>query len=173
VLRLAAPTDLADVQLFAARRIDLEIAAMPERELMQVLASSLDPIVALARWMAVLAVVAGSFACANTMFAAVLARTRELATLRALGYSPFAVALALVEESALVAACGGGIGTLLALAIGDVSMRYPMGALALTPDLPSRLIGLGAALASGVVGGIVPAVRAVRIPLVEAIGGRT
>lgn len=172
VCRLASPESLDDLRLFAARRVDLEIAAVPERELLRAVTASLEPIIVLARWMAVLAVVAGAFACANTMFAAVLARTRELATLRSLGWSPGAVALALVQESALVAACGGGIGILVALAIGDVSLRYPMGALSLQPDETSRFLGLGAALASGVFGGIVPAVRAVRIPLVEAIGGR-
>ena len=145
---------------------------MPESRLLGALASSLTPIAALARWMALLAVVAGAFACANTMFAAVLARTRELATLRAIGYSPAAIALALVEESTLVAAIGGAIGTLLALALGDVSLRYPMGALSLAPDLTSRAVGLGAALVSGLVGGILPAVRAVRLPLTDALGGK-
>ncbi|MCU0863673.1 MAG: ABC transporter permease [Planctomycetes bacterium] len=173
VVRLAAPEAIDELRLFAGRRLDLEISAVPEGELMQALTRSLEPIIALARWMALLAVVAGAFACANTMFAAVLARTRELATLRSLGWSPFAVALALVEESALVALCGGGIGVLAALLIGSVSLRYPMGALTLEPDLQSRTLGLLAALASGGLGGIVPAVRAVRIPLVEAIGGRT
>jgi putative ABC transport system permease protein len=173
VVRLAAPEAIDELRLFAGRRLDLEIAAVPERELMQSLTSSLEPIIALAEWMAVLAVLAGAFACANTMFAAVLARTRELATLRSLGWSPFAVAVALVEESALIALCGGGIGVLASLAIGAVPLRYPMGALLLEPDLPSRAIGIGAALVSGALGGIVPAVRAVRVPLVEAIGGRT
>lgn len=173
VLRLDSPERLAEVSLFAGRRLDLEIAAVPEREMMQALASSLTPIAALARWMAAMAVIAGAFACANTMFAAVLARTRELATLRALGYSPAAVAFGLVQESLLVAFVGGAIGTLLALVIGSVSLRYPMGALLLQADLPSRGIGLGAALVSGLLGGIVPALRAVRIPLVEAISGRT
>ena len=173
VVRLERPDALAELELFAARRLDLEIAAVSERELLRSLTSSLEPIIALARWMAVLAVVAGAFACANTMFAAVLARTRELATLRSLGWSPVAVAIALVQESAVVALCGGAIGTLIALAIGDVSLRYPMGALALVPDAASRALALLAALVSGVVGGIVPAIRAVRIPLVEAIGGRS
>jgi putative ABC transport system permease protein len=173
VVRLATPEAIDELRLFAGRRLDLEIAAVPERELMQTLTSSLEPIIALAEWMAVLAVLAGAFACANTMFAAVLARTRELATLRSLGWSPFAVAVALVEESALIALCGGGIGVLATLAIGSVPLRYPMGALTLEPDLASRAIGLFAALASGALGGIVPAVRAVRVPLVEAIGGRT
>jgi putative ABC transport system permease protein len=173
VLRLADPRALAEVRLFAGRRLDLEIAAVTEAEMMQTLASSLAPIAALARWMAVLAVVAGAFACANTMFAAVLARTKELATLRSIGWSPPSLALSLVLESVFVAFAGGAIGVLLALLVGDVSLRYPMGALRLEPDLPSRAIGLLAALASGLLGGIVPAVRAVRIPLVEAIGGRS
>ena len=146
--------------------------AVAEPVMMRALASSLTPIAALAQWMAVMAVVAGAFACANTMFAAVLARTRELATLRALGYSPTRVALGLVQESLLVSFLGGAIGTLAALGFGAVSLRYPMGALMLEADVSSRAIGLTAALASGLLGGIVPAVRAVRIPLIEAIGGR-
>ncbi|MCA8951808.1 MAG: ABC transporter permease [Planctomycetes bacterium] len=173
VLRLAKAEDLGLVDLFVSNRSsELEVVAMPESRLLGALASSLTPIAALARWMALLAVVAGAFACANTMFAAVLARTRELATLRAIGYSPAAIALALVEESTLVAAIGGAIGTLLALALGDVSLRYPMGALSLAPDLTSRAVGLGAALVSGLVGGILPAVRAVRLPLTDALGGK-
>jgi putative ABC transport system permease protein len=173
VLRLEDPSRLDDVRLFASRRVDLEISAVPEPELMRQLASSLTPIAALARWMAFMAVIAGAFACANTMFAAVLARTRELATLRTLGYSPSAVALGLVQESVLVAFLGGAIGILTALGIGAVSLRYPMGALLLEADMPSRAIGLAAALISGLLGGIVPAIRAVRLPLVDAIGGRS
>lgn len=172
VLRLRDQAALAEVQLFAGRRLDLEIAAVPERELMQTLANNLAPIAALARWMAVLAVIAGAFACANTTFAAVLARTRELAALRAIGYSPWSLAASIVTETLCVAFAGGAIGLLLALAVGDVSLRYPMGALRLEPDMASRLTGLCAALASGLLGGIVPAVRVVRIPLVEALGGR-
>ena len=168
-----APELEKKVRLFAAQRVDLEVDAVPEPVLMRQLASSLTPIAALARWMAVMAVVAGAFACANTMFAAVLARTRELATLRALGYSPARVAVGLVQESLLVAFLGGAIGTLVALGVGAVSLRYPMGALLLEADISSRAAGLGAALASGLLGGIVPAIRAVRIPLVEAIGGRS
>jgi putative ABC transport system permease protein len=173
VVRLADKASLAEVKLFAGRRLDLEIAAIPETEIMQALASSLEPIAALARWMAVLAVIAGAFACANTMFAAVLARTRELATLRSIGYSPPSLAVSIVLEGVFVAFAGGAVGILLALVVGDISLRYPMGALRLDLDLPSRLVGLLAALASGLLGGIVPAVRAVRIPLVEAIGGRS
>jgi len=173
VLRLGAVESLGDVQLFTSRRIDLEVVAMPERELVRTLTASLEPVVALSHWMAVLAVVAGAFACANTMFAAVLARTRELATLRSIGYTPPALAVSIVLEAVFVAFAGGALGMLVAMAFGGVSLRYPMGALRLEADETSRALGLAAAIASGVLGGIVPAVRAVRIPLVEAIGGRS
>jgi len=171
-IRLESTDRIPDVELFAAKRLDLEVVAVPERVMMATLERGLVPIVALARWMAVLVLVGGGFACANTMFAAVLARTRELGTLRALGYSPTAVAVALLEESALVAFLGGAIGVLLALAIGSVSIRFPMGAFTLDLDVSRRGLGLAAALASGLLGGLVPAWRAVRMPLVDALGGK-
>jgi ABC-type lipoprotein release transport system permease subunit len=171
-LRLENPDRVPEVSLFAATRLDLEIAAVEEREMMKALERGLVPITALARWMALLVLVGGGFACANTMFAAVLARTRELATLRALGYSPPAVAVALVQESVLVAFLGASVGIFLALAIGNVSIRFPMGAFTLELDVARRGLGLAAALASGLLGGIVPAWRAVRLPLVDALGGK-
>jgi ABC-type lipoprotein release transport system permease subunit len=171
-LRLTGPDQVADVSLFAVRRLDLELAALPEPEMMATLERGLRPITALARWMAVLVLIGGSFACANTMFAAVLARTKELGTLRALGYSPFAVAVALLQEAALVAFLGGAIGCGLALLIGDIPLRFPMGAFALDLDVSRRAFGLGAAILSGVLGGVVPALRAVRLPLVDALGGK-
>ena len=171
-LRLESMDRTAEVSYFAAKRLDLEIVAVPERALMATLERGLLPITALARWMALLVLAGGGFACANTMFAAVLARTRELGTLRALGYSPLAVAFALIQESALVAFLGGAIGLFLALAIGNVSIRFPMGAFTLELDVARRGLGLGAALASGLLGGIVPAWRAVRMPLVDALGGK-
>jgi putative ABC transport system permease protein len=171
-LRLESPERIPDVDYFAAKRLDLEVVAVPERAMMATLERGLVPIIALARWMAILVLVGGGFACANTMFAAVLARTKELGTLRALGYSPLAIALALLEESALVAFLGGAIGVFLALAIGNVSIRFPMGAFTLDLDVARRGMGLAAALASGFLGGLVPAWRAVRMPLVDALGGK-
>jgi ABC-type lipoprotein release transport system permease subunit len=171
-LRLASPEGQPQIALFAAKRLDLEVVAVPERALMATLERGLVPIVALARWMAVLVLLGGGFACANTMFAAVLARTRELGTLRALGYSPAAVALSLVQESALVAFLGGALGIFLALSLGTISIRFPMGAFTLDLDVLRRGLGLGAAMASGLLGGLVPAWRAVRMPLVEALGGK-
>ncbi|MHC4938708.1 MAG: ABC transporter permease [Planctomycetota bacterium] len=171
-IRLDDPDSFDDVDLFTAQRLDLEVAAMPEKVLMGALERGLNPIVALARWMAVMVLVGAGFACANTMFAAVLARTKELGTLRAIGYSPFAVGFALLQEALLVAFLGAALGIGAALVIGDLPIRFPMGAFRIELSLPQRALGLGAALVAGIIGGLVPALRAVRMPLVDALGGK-
>jgi putative ABC transport system permease protein len=173
MVRMADPERLSAIDLFTTQRLDLEVAAMPERRLMGELERGLDPIVSLARWMAVLVLVGAGFACANTMFAAVLARTKEFGTLRAIGYSPAAVGFALVQEALLVAFLGAAAGIAAALWIGDLPIRFPMGAFRIELDLPQRALGLAAALVAGVIGGLVPAWRAVRMPLVDAIGGKS
>jgi len=171
-IRLDDPKQFEEVDLFTAQRLDLEVAAMPERVLMGELERGLDPIVALARWMAIMVLVGAGFACANTMFAAVLARTKELGTLRAIGYPPFAVGFALLQEALLVAFLGAALGIGAALIIGDLPIRFPMGAFRIELGLPQRALGLSAALVAGVIGGLVPAMRAVRMPLVDALGGK-
>jgi putative ABC transport system permease protein len=172
VIRLESPDAFAEVDLFTTQRLDLEVSAMSEATLMGELERGLKPIVALARWMAILVLVGAGFACANTMFAAVLARTKELATLRAMGYSPAAVGFALLQESLLVSFFGAGLGIAAAIAIGDLPLRFPMGAFRIELSLAQRGLGLAAALMAGTIGGLIPAVRAVRIPLVDALGGK-
>jgi len=172
VVRLEDPSRMSDVELFTAQRLDLEVAAMPERTLMGELERGLKPIVSLAEWMALLVLAGSGFACANTMFAAVLARTKELGTLRAIGYTPFAVGTALLQEALLVAFLGGALGVGAALWIGELPMRFPMGAFRIDLSMPQRAIGLSAAMIAGILGGVVPAVRAVRVSIVDAIGGK-
>jgi len=171
-VRLKSPDELDALSLFAAKRVDLEMVAVPEKELMAALQRSLTHITALARLMAALVLVAGGFACANTMFAAVLARTKELAMLRTLGYSPASVAVSIVQEALLVAFLGAALGLAAATLVGDIPLRFPMGALHLELDTLHRGLGLGAALAAGLLGGLVPAVHAVRTPLVDGLAGK-
>jgi len=171
-VRLKSPDELDALSLFAAKRVDLEMVAVPEEELMAALQRSLGHITALARLMAALVLVAGGFACANTMFAAVLARTKELAMLRTLGYSPASVAASIVQEAMLVAFLGAALGLAAATLVGDIPLRFPMGALHLELDTLHRGLGLGAALAAGLLGGLVPAIHAVRTPLVDGLAGK-
>ena len=106
------------------------------------------------------------------MFAAVLARTREMGTLRALGYGPAAVGVSLLEESLLLGLSGGVLGFTAASLVGEVALRFPMGAFFLDLGSTVRFMGFFAALAAGLLGGLVPAARAVRLPLTDALGGK-
>jgi putative ABC transport system permease protein len=171
--RLASASAMEDVEIWAARNgLSLEIAQVPETTLYATLLEVLEPILVLARLMALLVLAGGVLALTNTMFASVLARTREMGTLRAVGYGPLAVGVSLLQESLLLAALGGVLGYLAAGLFGEVPLKFPNGAFYLDLSVPVRLRGFGAALLAGVLGGLVPALRAVRMPLVDALGDK-
>jgi len=117
------------------------------------------------------------FGAANTMFAAVGARTREIATLLVLGFRPGAVMLSFVIESILIALAGGVLGCLLALPINGIttsttnfsSFSELAFAFRVTPD--ALVAGMGFAFAMGLLGGFFPALRAARQPLAAALRG--
>ena len=80
--------------------------------------------------------------------------------------------IALLQEALLVAFLGASFGIGAAIWIGELPLRFPLGAFRIDLDLPQRAIGLAAAMIAGFLGGLVPALRAVRVPLVDAIGGK-
>jgi len=171
--RLDSPARMEEVAIWAARnKLSYEIAVKTEVELYAALSDTLAPITLLARLMALLVLAGGVLALTNTMFASVLARTREMGTLRAVGYGPMAVGVSLLQESMLLAALGGLTGYLVAGCFGEVPLKFPMGAFYLDLSAPVRLTGLGAALLAGLLGGLVPALRAIRMPLVDALGDK-
>ena len=171
--RLADPADMRKVGLWVNRNgVEYEIAAVPETRLFETLQNALDPIAGLAWVMAILVLVGGVFACANTMFAAVLARTREMGALRAIGYGPLAVGVSLLTEAMLLGVIGGLLGFWIAGLFGEVPLKFPMGAFYLDLSPTIRLAGLGSAMLAGLLGGLIPAWRAIRMPLPDALGGK-
>ncbi|HKB96846.1 MAG TPA: FtsX-like permease family protein [Rhizomicrobium sp.] len=110
------------------------------------------------------------FGALNTMYSAVGARTQEIATLRALGFGGMAVAVSVIAESILLAMAGALIGIGLAWALFN-GQGYAFGEvlfhLTVSPALVG--VGLGWALAVAVLGGVLPAVRAARLPVVDAL----
>jgi putative ABC transport system permease protein len=115
------------------------------------------------------------FAALNTMYAAVAARAREVATLRALGFGPMSVVASFVFESALIALVGGAVGCLAVLPVNGLTVSTlnfqtfsQLGfAFRVTPLLLGA--GLAFALAMGLVGGLLPAIRAARLPVATAL----
>jgi len=116
------------------------------------------------------------FGALNTMFAAVAARAREIATLRAIGFSGLPVVVAVMLETMLLALIGGVIGGLAAWLLFNGYNASTMAAgsvgqlafdLRVTPEL--LWTGLKWALAIGFIGGLFPAVRAARLPVTTAL----
>ena len=116
------------------------------------------------------------FGAVNTMYTAVAARTREIATLRALGFGGGPVVVSVLAESLLLALIGGVIGGALAYAgfngFRTTTMNWQTFsqvafAFAVKPGL--ILSGLVYALVMGLLGGLLPALRAARLPVVAAL----
>ena len=111
-----------------------------------------------------------------TMYSAVVARTREIATLRALGFGSFPVMLSILGESMVLALVGGVIGGALAYVGFNGFQTSTMNwqtfsqvafGFAVTPALLMQ--GMLYALIMGLLGGIFPAIRAARLPISKAL----
>ena len=116
------------------------------------------------------------FGAINTMYTAVAARTREIATLRALGFSSGPVVISVMAESVALAVVGGLLGGLLAYAgfngyqtatINWQTFSQVAFAFRVTPALLVQ--GIAWAVVMGFLGGLFPAVRAARLPVATAL----
>jgi putative ABC transport system permease protein len=124
---------------------------------------------------AVFLTIGAMFAAANTMYAAVSSRTREIGTMRALGFPRRDILLSFLSESLLLCGLGGALGLLATLPLGaltfgtmnsntfaEVTVSFRFGPLVMT-------VALLMTLAMGVFGGLFPALRAVRLDVVRAL----
>ena len=133
------------------------------------------PIKFLGSFLATAMSVGAIFAAMNTMYASVGARTREIGTLRVLGFRRRWVLLGFVIEGALLALIGGIIGVLVALfwngrSAGTISFETfseTVFQLQVTPRL--MVEGLIFAVVVGIVGSLLPAMRAARLPVIAAL----
>jgi len=113
---------------------------------------------------------AATIGAANSLYALVESRRRDLATLRAVGFSSAPVIAATLSEAVLLALPGALLGTGLAWVFFDDLAASPMGFslhLAVTPYLAA--LGIGWALGIGTISGLLPAVRAARVPVIVAL----
>lgn len=160
----------ADLEAFAQRRLDLELSVVSETEYLGGLSRFLGPV----RWMVLLtaglvglgAVLGGL----NTLHAAFLSRTREIGTLRAIGFNRAAILISFLQESILLT----GSGSLLAVAaawllLSGVGVAFSMGTFAFLVDARAVATGLLAGLVLGVVGAAVPAITCLRTPIPQAL----
>ena len=129
-------------------------------------------ITAIGGGLAALMAIGAVFGAVNTMYGAVAARTREIATLRALGFGNAAVVLSVIAESVVLCLVGGVLGGLLAYAgfngyqtatLNWQTFSQVAFAFLVTPALLAQ--GIVWAVVMGVLGGLLPALRAARLPV--------
>jgi putative ABC transport system permease protein len=115
------------------------------------------------------------FGALNTMYSAVAERGREIATMRALGFGAAAVVFSFLVEALIISLVGGGVGCLAVLPLNGLTtstMNFQTFsnlafAFKITPELLVK--GIIFALVMGVIGGLLPAVRAARLPVATAL----
>jgi putative ABC transport system permease protein len=116
------------------------------------------------------------FGAVNTMYSTVASRTREIATLRALGFGATPVVASVLVESMVLGLAGGVVGCVVAYygfngmqtsTMNWASFSQITFAFAVTPRLIMQ--GLGYALLLALIGGLLPAIRAARLPIVSGL----
>jgi putative ABC transport system permease protein len=175
LVRVSSTEAGAQVRNWVASDRRLHLKAVTERAYFESQMETATPIRIFGGLIAVLMSIGASFAAVNTMYAAVARRSREMGTLRALGFSRASVRLSFVIESVLIAALGGVLGCLLSLGINGVTTgttnftTFSEMAFDFHVSPALLLIGMAFAVFMGLVGGFFPAWRISRQSIVGAL----
>ena len=153
----------------------LSIRVLPEVEYYREQTKTATPIQWLGGVLAVVMSIGAAFSAMNTMYAAVSARTREIGTLRVLGFRRRHIYLSFLLESVFLSLLGGAVGCLFSLPLNgmatgtmswttfsEVAFEFRI-----TPELLAK--GMAFALVMGVIGGLLPARMAARKPVLDAL----
>jgi ABC-type lipoprotein release transport system permease subunit len=175
-LRMKERSAIPELDAWVRAQPQMQLQAMEERKYYEEQAGPLARILRmLATFVAIVMGIGAVFGAMNTMYAIVAARTREIGTLRALGFSRRSILAAFLIESVLLALAGGVVGCLLALPMNGFSTGTGQTqsfseiafAFRITPAIVG--IGLGFAVLMGFVGGLLPALRGSRMPITSAL----
>lgn len=169
---------LARERIRAAIEADQRLAShvVPQVEYFASQSSSAEGLQVLGSLMTFFLSIGACFAAANTMYASVLSRSREIGTLRALGFSRRAIMASYMAESLVVSLAAGVVGLLLGSVVllfagsagtGNVTFSEVTFTMRVTPVVV--VICLVTCAVVGAIGGLMPALRAARMPIVEAL----
>ena len=181
---LLRPRDEAVLTNLVARiQADKRLSLRAEREVDYYSKQTMTavPIKYLAGMLGVAMSIGAVFAAMNTMYASVAARTREIGTLRVLGFSRAAIVVCFLVEGSFLAMLGGILGSALAWGVyafvvvrginfGTMdfqSFAETVFQFRVTPDL--MLLGVLFSVAIGLAGSLFPALRAARLPVISAL----
>jgi putative ABC transport system permease protein len=176
-VKLASPSLFEDFKSAAAADPKLNLDIKLETDYLADQSAPLSKLITGVGYpLAMLMALGAIFGAINTMYTSVASRTREIATLRALGFSSFPVAFSTLLESLVLAITGGLIGALVVYLVFNgytvstlnfSSFSQVVFDFAVTPDLLKQ--GVVFALVIGFIGGLFPAIRAARLPVATAL----
>jgi len=176
VVRMKDPAAIPELDRWIRGQPQMQLQAVGERKYYEEQAGPLARILrGLATFVAVVMGIGAVFGAINTMYAIVAARTREIGTLRALGFSRRAILASFLIESVILAVIGGAIGCLLAFPMNGFSTGTGQTqsfseiafAFRITPGIV--LTGMSFAVVMGILGGLLPALRGARLPITSAL----
>ena len=158
----------AAIERIESLDLELKVSKTSERESNQQYEQMMQ---GFAWGIAAIAIFIGGLGMMNSMVMSVLERTREIGTLRALGWSRWRVLWVILGESMALSAVGGVVGVLMGIGLAKLAGAVPgMGALLQGAFTPAIILqGLATALVLGLVGGVYPAWRAAGLQPVEAL----
>lgn len=155
----------------------LNVRVVTEKQFFADQASNLTRLI---RWLgfpiAIVMALGAMVAALNTMYAAIASRSKEIATHKAIGFSPFAISTSILCEALLIAFVGGVFGILPLYLVFDGWTAATQNASNLSQmmfnfdiSLLLAIKAMSLALFIGLLGGLLPALKAMRLPVTEAL----
>jgi putative ABC transport system permease protein len=176
--RLTNPLAIDALKAYNDKDPRLKLDVVSEAAYYAQQASNTSDLIQKLGWPLAIAMALGALAGAlNTMYSSVASRATEIATLRAIGFGGWSTSCGTLAESLLLAAIGGLIGVLVTYLMFDgltaSTLGGGLGQVVFKFQLSPRLIGQGLllALAVGFLGGVFPAIRAARMPIITGLYG--
>ena len=170
-VRLQTPADFDAFSDAIKANPSLHLEAKREREVTEDGFKQLNAILNFASYfVGTIMAIGATLGAVNSLYAIVDSRRRELATMRAIGFGSAAIVASILCESLVWALPGALLGSALAWAFFNGLSASPFGysfQLAVTPSLVA--LGIAWALAMGLAGGLLPALRAARVPVTTAL----
>ena len=158
---------------------DIKVNAMPEKDYYIKLTENLKTFQGSAIFIAMIMAVGGCFGLMNTMFAAVSQRIKDIGVLRIIGYSKLQILLSFLLESLLIAVLGGALGILAGMSFNGIEQQGQLSAGQGGPGktvvfkmvVDSQVIRTAFVFtfAMGLLGGVVPALTAMRLKPLDAV----
>jgi putative ABC transport system permease protein len=171
VVMLRSPADYASFRDAVSSNPTLHLDVRREREAIE---EDFKPLNSLLKFVSLfvgtIIAIGATLGTINSLYAMVDSRRREMATLRAIGFGSGAVVLSVLLEAMLLALPGALLGSVLAWLLFNGLSASPFGySFQLSVTLALAVLGIQWALAMGLLGGLLPALRAARTPVTVAL----